>query len=768
MDTRKNLKQSQGLQCESGTLRLYNSSALWFPNSRGRPQLPVTETEENIDILIKMNSMRNHKQLKWKPGLLNQSNGLMPGDSIVERWSQNCDQPEQPAKEAETERIVKFKNLFSMKSKLLIFRGILLILLALAGTGRAWAQGPFPNQGPHTVCIGDVAPYGVINTPGSTYVWSVVPLTGGNGIVAPGNSNLTSVTWNSSGTCYIQVIETNSAGCIGIPGQILITVTPLNTITLSSTVGTDAQTVCINSAITNITYATTGATGATFAGLPAGVTGGFAGNTVTISGTPTVSGPFSYTVTLTGGCGLVTANGTINVTPDNTITLSSAAGTNAQTVCINTAITNITYATTGATGATFAGLPAGVTGGFAGNTVTISGTPTVSGPFNYTVTLTGGCGTVTANGTLSVTPANTITLSSAVGTNAQTVCINTAITSITYATTGATGATFAGLPAGVTGSFAGNTVTISGTPTVSGPFSYTVTLTGGCGTVTANGTLSVTPDNTITLSSAAGTNAQTVCINSAITSITYTTTGATGATFAGLPAGVTGGFAGNTVTISGTPTVSGPFSYTVTLTGGCGTVTANGTLSVTPVNTITLSSVVGTNAQTVCINSAITNITYATTGATGATFAGLPAGVTGGFAGNTVTISGTPTASGPFSYTVTLTGGCGTITANGTITVNPLPVPTITPTVNPVCFGTTGVVYTTEAGMTNYTWVVTGGLVTAGGTPTDNTVTITWNGAGPYSVSVNYNNANGCVATTPTIFNVVVTPLPVTSPIYHN
>ncbi len=63
-------------------------------------------------------------------------------------------------------------------------------------------------------------------------------------------------------------------------------------------------------------------------GLPAGVTGNWAANVVTISGTPTASGPFNYTVTLTGGCGTVTANGTITVTPNNTITLTSAAGNN--------------------------------------------------------------------------------------------------------------------------------------------------------------------------------------------------------------------------------------------------------------------------------------------------------------------------------------------------------------------------------------------------------------------------------------------------------
>jgi hypothetical protein len=102
------------------------------------------------------------------------------------------------------------------------------------------------------------------------------------------------------------------------------------------------------------------------------------------------------------------------------------------------------------------------------------------------------------------------------------------------------------------------------------------------------------------------------------------------------------------------------------------------------------------------------------------------------------------------------------------VTIYPVPIPTITPTVNPVCFGTAGVVYTTEPGMINYSWVARGGLVSAGGTAVDNTVTVTWNGSEPYSVSVNYHNANGCTSTGPIIQNVTVTPLPVTSPIYHN
>jgi len=95
------------------------------------------------------------------------------------------------------------------------------------------------------------------------------------------------------------------------------------------------------------------------------------------------------------------------------ITLSSLAGTNIQTGCTSNAITAITYSTTGATGANFSGLPAGVTGIWTSNLVTISGVPSASGNFNYTITLTGGCGTVSETGSITVLPSteNTTTIS---------------------------------------------------------------------------------------------------------------------------------------------------------------------------------------------------------------------------------------------------------------------------------------------------------------------------------------------------------------------
>ncbi|MDR6764548.1 hypothetical protein J2Y38_004781, partial [Flavobacterium sp. 2755] len=544
------------------------------------------------------------------------------------------------------------------------------------GCGTVNATGTIIVTQANTAGTASAAPTLCINIPLTAITHTTTGATGigtatglPTGITAGWASNTITIsgTPTTSGTFNYSIPLTGGCGSVNAAGTIIVT--PANTITLSSATGTDVQTQCISTAITSITYATTGATSASYSGLPAGVSGIRNSNVITISGTPTVSGTFNYTITLNGGCGNVTKTGTIIVIPANTAGTASAA----PTLCINTELTAITHTTTGATGiGTATGLPAGVTAGWASNVITISGTPTASGTFNYSIPLTGGCGSVNAIGTIIVTPVNTAGTASA----APTLCINTALTAITHTTTGATGiGTPTGLPTGVTAAWVSNVITINGTPTASGTFNYSIPLTGGCGSGNATGTIIVTSVNTITLSSAVGTDAQTKCLfgSTAIIPIKYATTGATFATYAGLPPGISGTWSANVITISGTPNVSGTFNYTITLIGGCGNVTKTGSIIITPDNTIILSSAAGTEAQTKCISTGITPITYTTIGATGATFTNLPAGVSGDWNDNVITISGTPTVSGAFGYKITLTGGCGGgfLTRSGSIIVTP-------------------------------------------------------------------------------------------------
>ena len=73
-----------------------------------------------------------------------------------------------------------------------------------------------------------------------------------------------------------------------------------------------------------------------------------------------------------------------------------------QTICGGAPIANIVYSTVGATNAVFSGLPAGVVGAWNNSMVTISGTPTEDGEFDYTVFLIGENLTVSASGRITV------------------------------------------------------------------------------------------------------------------------------------------------------------------------------------------------------------------------------------------------------------------------------------------------------------------------------------------------------------------------------
>lgn len=573
--------------------------------------------------------------------------------------------------------------------------------------------------------------------------------TGVTGTYAGGIITITG-TPTVSGTFNYSV---NTLGpCANISSGGTLTVNADATIALTSAVGTDNQTLCVNNPITVITYAVGGSgNGGTVTGLPAGVNGTYAGGIVTITGTPTVSGTFNYTVATTGPCVKPTATGTITVTADATLLLTSAAGTDNQTVCINNAITNITYAVGGTgTGGTVTGLPAGLTGTFAGGIITITGTPTVSGTFNYSVSTTGPCIKPSATGTITVTADATLLLTSAAGTDNQTICINTPLTAITYSVGGSgNGGTVTGLPAGLTGIYAGGIISITGAPTVSGTFNYTVTTTGPCIKPTASGTVTVTADATLTLTSAAGTNNQTVCINNAITNITYAVGGTgNGGAVTGLSAGLTGTYVAGIITITGTPTVSGTFNFTVSTTGPCVKPSATGTIIVTADATLALTSAPATANQAMCLNTALVNITYATGGtATGATVTGLPAGITGVYAGGIVTISGTATVSGTFNYTVTTTGPCVKPTASGTITIRPLPTPDFL-TTTPLC-ETRDIAFTDNSNpqvgtLTGWAWnfgdPASGVLNTSTATnPVHNYTT-----AGNYTVTLTVTTSNGC------------------------
>ncbi|WP_430934242.1 gliding motility-associated C-terminal domain-containing protein, partial [Saccharicrinis sp. 156] len=463
---------------------------------------------------------------------------------------------------------------------------------------------------------------------------------------------------------------TTSGGCTDVSATGTVTLSPQPTVTLTSVSGTNSQSVCPGTAITDITYNIANATGATVTGV-AGLSGSYNSGVFTVTGTPTESG--TYTVTTVGGCTNVSATGTVTLRSQPTVTLTSATGTNSQSVCPGTAIGPITYNIANATGAIVTGVP-GLSGTYSNGAYTITGTPTASG--TYTVTTSGGCTDVSATGTVTLRPQPTVTLASASGTNSQSVCPGTTVTPIRYNISGALGATVTGV-AGLSGSYNSGVFTVTGTPTESG--TYTVTTSGGCTDLSATGTVTLRSQPTVTLTSASGSNSQSMCPGTAISAITYNIANATGGVVTGV-AGLNGSYNSGVFTVTGTPTESG--TYTVTTSGGCNNVTATGTITVLPAPSITLTSINNQN-QSVCRNVAISNITFAVGGsATGASVTGLPTGVTGTFNAGVLTISGTPNVSGTYNYTVDTSGDCDVLTTNGTIIVRSDPTIGLTSTNN--------------------------------------------------------------------------------------
>lgn len=244
-------------------------------------------------------------------------------------------------------------------------------------------------------------------------------LAGANGVPELVNPN----TSNSSGTAGV-ANNTDGSSDVGqgigsstAASTISVTTAPVNRTVCVGANTSFSATATVTGTPTNTDYVwmVSSNSGSTFTNVssftfPAGVTHSGSSGTALASGSSTTLTLNSVTAAMSGyifkvvfsnannSCG-ANAQATLTVNANNTAT-STAPN---QTTCVNTAMTNITFTTTGATGiGTATGLPAGVTAAWASNTITISGTPTATGTFNYSIPLTGGCGTVNATGTITV------------------------------------------------------------------------------------------------------------------------------------------------------------------------------------------------------------------------------------------------------------------------------------------------------------------------------------------------------------------------------
>ncbi len=382
--------------------------------------------------------------------------------------------------------------------------------------------------------------------------------------------------------------------------------------------------------------------------LPAGLTL----NGCVVSGTPTTPGTSTITVKVTDS-----SNPAETVTGPVTLTVSPAALTLTLSSLPNATVGTPYTSTIGVAGGT-APYSCAITAGTlpVGLTLTgcvVSGTPTVAGTAHLTVKATDSSNpvaTTTGPVSLTVLPATvTLTLTSppdgTVGTP-YTGTIGVSGGTGPYACTITAGT----LPAGLTLSGC----VVSGTPTTAGTSNLTVKATDSSSPVaTTTGPVSLTV-------SAAGPTLTLTSPPDATVGTPYTgTIGVTGGTgpyactiTAGtLPAGLTiSGCA-----ISGTPTTAGTANLTVKATDSSSpvaTTTGPVTLTVSPIGTLSLTG----SLPNATLGVAYVQTLHATGGVGPYTYSvttgGLPAGLSLSSAGD---ISGTPTAVGASSFTVTVT-----------------------------------------------------------------------------------------------------------------
>jgi outer membrane autotransporter protein len=394
--------------------------------------------------------------------------------------------------------------------------------------------------------------------------------------------------------------------------------------------------------------------------LPAGVT--LDSISGWVSGVPTVAGSFSYEITVTDS-GSATASQTMSGTFAPPDLFSLVAGPVVSFGSVGDFLSQSNYISGGIQPYTYSvaagNLPAGTTLDALG---WVQGTLTKSGPFSYSISATDSSvppQTLSQAVTGTVTPLVPLVLASIPSTYLQVGQPYSQVTSATgpgsnYWYFVASGA----LPAGTT--LEGSTGIVSGTPTVSGAFSYTLgvsaQLTYQSPQLTISGTISPAAAQ-LTLALSLPSKMQ---VGQLYAQANVGGGGTPPYNFAvsggALPAGTMLDPASGLVT--GVPTAKGPFSYTVALTDSAGaTQTVTQTVSGSIVAAGALLTMASSPSPTLRVGQAYWQFNFVSGGQPAYSYAvsagRLPGGTTldplYGF------VSGTPTAAGAFSYTITAT-----------------------------------------------------------------------------------------------------------------
>jgi len=570
------------------------------------------------------------------------------------------------------------------------------------------------------------------------YTWSVTAGSLPAGLTLAGGTGVISGTPTVAGTSNFTVQVTDANGATASQA-LSITIYPALSITTSSladgTVGLAySQTLTSSGGKSPLTWSI--AAGA----LPAGLS--LAGATGVISGTPTVAGTSNFTVQV------VDANGAVASKALSIVIYSalSVTTTSLSDGTVGVAYSQTVSASGGKTPYTWSvpsgSLPAGLT--LNGGTGVISGTPTVAGTSNFTIRATDANGAM-ADQALSIAvydPLSVTTTALAAGTIG--VAYSQTLTAAGGKTPYTWGVIAGTLPTGL--SLAGATGVISGTPTATGTWNFTVQAADSGGR-TASQALSITIYSGLTITTAALPDGTVTAAYSATLSASGGQSPYTWAiTVGSLPPGLS--LAGATGVISGTPTVAGSYPITVQVT--------DSNLS-TQTKDLTITIYGAVSVTTAALSDGTVNAAYSQTLAAGGgkppytwgiTLGSLPTGLV--LNGVTGVISGTPSASGTYNFTVQVTDANGAVASQA---LSILIYSAISVTTTALSDGTVGAAYShglsASGGKTPYTWSIAMGTLPAGLTlnATTGVISGTPTTAGTSNFTVQATDANGAVAT---------------------
>ena len=580
-------------------------------------------------------------------------------------------------------------------------------------------------------------------------------LTWANGQVPAGvTSSNTGISGTpAKGTYKYTYTATSNNGCSAYNKTITGTITVNDTVKLTGTADTSFA-VCLGAEFSKNLPFTVENANYVITDLPEGISysdNGFYGTPIN------ATGDFRYTITATSNqdpaCSVKSLTGTITVNDTVKLTVD---GDTTQAFCLGASLTGITFSVTNGTPSlTWANdqAPAGVTY----STTGISGMPTAAGIYKYTYTASSNNGCSAYNkritGTITVNDTVQLKFHDVADNGNRTVCQGSTIESITFDSANCTlSITWDNVPAGIT--FANGT--ISGTPAgTHATYNYTVTASSNqdpsCSPKTLPGTITVNDTVQLTYT---GNLAQTICLGNEIQDVTFTVTNGDAPEISWSGADHTG-LSFTSSKINGTPEHYGEITYTVfSKNSNCApkaTDTITGTINVMDTAKVWFGN--DKNRQAICLGGSIANIQVDSLNCDHLNVTGLPAGVS--YASGI--ISGTPTATGVFVYTIQTTASniagnthCGSMKISDTITVYELPtVSIVDQNPNGICSGLVDTITANAtAGKTPYSYTWTNGIST-----TEKAAITT---TGDYTVTV--TDANNCTATDAT--HVTVFPLP--------